>query len=281
MLLPCIPSEITDRIIALLWPDMAALRCCTMVCRRWLPASRYQLFMELNLRNHIAYDLLVSNILHSDEARSSLMATHRIILDESRVLNLDTKSERCAAMRAHRFSHDFAGHLPGLRDLELRGVEWDLDIVVPHSSVHLAFTRFNSVRRLVLHRVNFPTFGLARRLLSALRSLESLVVSETFARPEQAAGISPVATRRPQRPALTSLELAGVMNERFVDCLVHFLCRTPTSSSLRVLRLSSERPRQSDGVPSESSGSVFESLGSCVETLALRDDHAGDGDNPI
>ncbi|TFK78538.1 hypothetical protein K466DRAFT_74169 [Polyporus arcularius HHB13444] len=209
------------------------------------------------------------------------MSTHRITLDEGRACSLDTKSERCAAMRAHRFFHDFAGHLPGLQELELRGVEWDLDIVVPHPSAHLAFTRFDSVRRLVLHRVNFPTFVLARRLLSALRRLQSLVVSETFARPEQAAGTSPGRTRRPQRPALTSLELAGVMNERFLDCLVHFLCRTPTSSSLRILRLSSERPRQSDGVPYDSSGWVFEGLGSCVETLALRDDHAGDRDNPI
>ncbi|KAJ7140788.1 hypothetical protein C8R44DRAFT_761885 [Mycena epipterygia] len=47
---PALPPEITDSIIHQLSPNIAALRICSLVCRAWLPASRYTLHKTLSLR---------------------------------------------------------------------------------------------------------------------------------------------------------------------------------------------------------------------------------------
>lgn len=47
---PLFPPEITDSIIHELSPNRPALRICSLVCRTWLPASRYILHDTLSLR---------------------------------------------------------------------------------------------------------------------------------------------------------------------------------------------------------------------------------------
>lgn len=47
---PALPPEITDSIIHQLSPNIAVLRICSLVCRAWLPASRYALHKTLSLR---------------------------------------------------------------------------------------------------------------------------------------------------------------------------------------------------------------------------------------
>jgi hypothetical protein len=46
---PTFPSETFDEIIDHLHPDKAALATCALVCRSWLPSSRYHLFAEVNI----------------------------------------------------------------------------------------------------------------------------------------------------------------------------------------------------------------------------------------
>lgn len=59
-----IPPEITDRILDLLYNDHATLRSCSLVCKEWLPSSRFHIFDTLELPDlstqHKFADLLES-----------------------------------------------------------------------------------------------------------------------------------------------------------------------------------------------------------------------------
>ncbi|KAJ7502625.1 hypothetical protein B0H11DRAFT_2274750 [Mycena galericulata] len=55
---PVFPPEITDCIIHELSPDLPVLRLCSLVCRSWIPASRYILHETLSLRGEDIPDFL-------------------------------------------------------------------------------------------------------------------------------------------------------------------------------------------------------------------------------
>jgi hypothetical protein len=44
-----LPAELTDRVIDFLHSDELALETCSLVCKNWVPASRYHLFQNLYL----------------------------------------------------------------------------------------------------------------------------------------------------------------------------------------------------------------------------------------
>jgi len=50
---PTLPNEIQDRILDFLYDSNSDLKTCALVCRAWVPASRYHLFskVELNCTN--------------------------------------------------------------------------------------------------------------------------------------------------------------------------------------------------------------------------------------
>ena len=52
-MLPAIPQELSDTILDFLHDDMAALCSAGLVCRSWLPASRFHLFSEIELNRQI------------------------------------------------------------------------------------------------------------------------------------------------------------------------------------------------------------------------------------
>ena len=52
-MLPAIPQELSDTILDFLHDDMAALCSAGLVCRSWLPASRFHLFSDIELNRQI------------------------------------------------------------------------------------------------------------------------------------------------------------------------------------------------------------------------------------
>ncbi|KIK66711.1 hypothetical protein GYMLUDRAFT_911160 [Collybiopsis luxurians FD-317 M1] len=50
-----IPQELADVIIGFLYDDKAALFCCSLVCRAWMPTTRYHLFRCLQLKQAITH----------------------------------------------------------------------------------------------------------------------------------------------------------------------------------------------------------------------------------
>jgi hypothetical protein len=44
-----VPPELTDRIIDFLWDCQLDLRVCSLVCRQWLPASRWHIFETITI----------------------------------------------------------------------------------------------------------------------------------------------------------------------------------------------------------------------------------------
>ncbi|KAI0692425.1 hypothetical protein C8T65DRAFT_816600 [Cerioporus squamosus] len=89
MPIPSLPAEVTDDIIT--WVPMlfpSPLECyptllsCCLVCSRWLPASRHQLFREVYLKSPQHYDLLVARVLRQENMRAIywlfvLLRSHR------------------------------------------------------------------------------------------------------------------------------------------------------------------------------------------------------------
>jgi hypothetical protein len=52
-MIPAILQELSDVILDFLHNDVAALCSAGLVCRSWLPASRFHLFSEIDLVNHV------------------------------------------------------------------------------------------------------------------------------------------------------------------------------------------------------------------------------------
>src|SRR5271170_4062894 len=46
---PALPNEIQDRILDFLHDAKPALKACALVCRAWVPTSRYHLFSDIRL----------------------------------------------------------------------------------------------------------------------------------------------------------------------------------------------------------------------------------------
>jgi len=47
--MPALPNEVQDRILDFLHDDKLALKACALVCRTWVPTSRFHLFRQIQL----------------------------------------------------------------------------------------------------------------------------------------------------------------------------------------------------------------------------------------
>ena len=53
-MLPAIPQELSDTILDFLHDDVTALCSAGLVCKSWLPASRFHLFSDIQLNTRVA-----------------------------------------------------------------------------------------------------------------------------------------------------------------------------------------------------------------------------------
>ena len=201
---PYLPGEITDLVIGHVSPDSYSLCSCALVRREWLPASRYHLFLTIQINNPTAYTLFVERVLRSAEMKIWLEHTR-----ELRLLNIED-TETVAGFPSpfgKRSLYEFAGHMPGLESLELFHVDFINGGFPP--GAYVAFSRFASLRTLALTNCLFPSFTAFRRLLAGLLSLRDLALSNVHWLPVFPHHYSHL-IGAPQRPLLDSLFIADV-----------------------------------------------------------------------
>ncbi|KAI0333676.1 hypothetical protein GY45DRAFT_1432114 [Cubamyces sp. BRFM 1775] len=237
---PHLPAEVTDQIIFFVWPDRQALCQCALTCRAWLPASRHQLFREVEICSTQAYDALVCHVLHSDAMRPWLASVRRVrvvhpFIPKATSMSLGIPggpSDRRDFKQGHRFIHEFAGHLPNLQSLVLTGIDW-LQCTA-HPSLHLVLASFSRIEALALDFCRFISFNAFRRLivaLPALRALSVVIASWPTASPppmQIGATHSPV-----PRLALTRPLLQCMREEGCSRTILEWLSTTPSRETLR------------------------------------------------
>lgn len=115
--MPRIPSEISDAIIDHLHADTPTLKLCALVCKRWLPSSRFHLFRAIALHPYNYHKFFAA--MESSEGTLALYIRHL------------TLSEGTAGLIAGREWVEEPGvlsrlaKLPEVRTLRIEGMSWD------------------------------------------------------------------------------------------------------------------------------------------------------------
>ncbi|KAH9941427.1 hypothetical protein B0H21DRAFT_869953 [Amylocystis lapponica] len=158
-----LPIEVCEHIISLVKNDHRLLRACALVCRAWLPSSRYHLFHTVRLRRPSDLDLI---------ARTLTESSHLGTLVE--VLDLYYTYRRTSIHVISAFPGLLAGHLPRLESLSIEGFH---SAIIPPSFPDGFFNdlaQFHSVTRLNLLSIKFNTLSDLYNIICALPSLSVL-----------------------------------------------------------------------------------------------------------
>ncbi|RPD69476.1 hypothetical protein L226DRAFT_526628 [Lentinus tigrinus ALCF2SS1-7] len=162
---PHIPPEITDAIISAV-DDPHTLTRCALVCRDWLPASRANLFKDIRITNGRSYALLVERVLHSEHMGQYLTSARSLCITDDREHSLSSGGRLSLV--------EFAGKLPGLRELHVTSMDWTQQR--PSVKWPLLLAHFGTITSLTLHSCRFASFTDVRRLLTALPRLSALAI---------------------------------------------------------------------------------------------------------
>ena len=222
-----IPPEVTDITISFV-PDASTLCKCCLVCRGWVPASRCRLFEEISLKSEDQYDLFVSCVLRSSTMRPWLS----FITSLSMFLPLPSDGEDKIAGKCARgvFFYELTGQLPNLERLALFNLFWDRKNTYMHHRMFTALYGFSSVRQLEILNCRFPSFGLFRRMITALRQLTRLYLCliswPVPVPPQETTLLSHIASLQPL--PLSTLNLYSCISPEF---MYHFLLAMTTSLS--------------------------------------------------
>ena len=238
MPLPELPGEITDRIISNVWPDIASLLSCSLVCSTWLPASRHHLFTELRSPSKKSYDLLVSRVLRCERMRPCLASVRSVELIEYRIGAQLWEPLRPEEKIGQFFLNDFIGHLPNMRTLRFQAEDWIQ--CPPRPNAFAGFSRFPSLRILELFDCKFPSFALLCQMLSALPALSSLMINDVYWPPCPVNRCAPVCAPGSDSNRGPKLETLYFAMEGVNHCAWEFmdwLVRTPSQSSIRELEV--------------------------------------------
>jgi hypothetical protein len=255
-------SELYDRIIDHLHSFKHSLFACSIVCRSWLPASRYHLFLDVNLTPNLVRFLLssphametITPYLRDVTLGGAWIAEQRCEFDIviSFLLNL----ENSRGLHLETWSWDFLSHAS--RDLLLRS-EGDF---------------FQNVTNINMKYIHFPSSSLLLEFISRfpmLRSLSFDNVTWNSDEDRHSPQISGEAQSRIRRPLhLTKLYVRSCLLEPilywfFGDHIHHDVNGQGLSRpAIRVLALPEILPREFDIV-----GRVLRSLGSILQHLEL------------
>ncbi|KAI8976633.1 hypothetical protein BD414DRAFT_422849 [Trametes punicea] len=218
------PQEVVYRIIEAI-DDRDTLRSCALVCRQWLPASRYHLFQRILIASHSSFETLVQvrDAPHIAPAYENV-----------RSLQLRDDKER---PWLHLFPLLlFPDRFPRLFFLTMGQFAWDKH-PLPRTFLH-SCTQFRAVTTLNLSDGIFYSFAEFRRLVGAFKQLRRLFVDNVGWRysSQHPAGSSPSTSPRLQLlwfiPACTGA----------VPALVDWLLSSASVESLTDLQI-----RESDG----------------------------------
>jgi len=147
-----IPLELTDRFIDFLHSDRYALAACSLVCKNWLPASRYHFFqitvLNLTTRNVAAFVELLNS-------PACTIAKHALAIQIAYNSTFDTISPYLAQLK--------------INSLYLMNMQWDI------SEENLE-EKFGSIPALHLAVMTFPDRNRFNKLLAYFPSLETLSI---------------------------------------------------------------------------------------------------------
>lgn len=160
--LPNLPVEVWERVVDHLWEDYPELLACSLVCRAWLPRSRFHLLSRVLLQSRADIHSLARNLKSLDGLRDQI---HTLIVRGGR-----TEATRKPIPQIGTLAAMLARNPPHAEELGLWHACWR--DIPDNTFLHL--TTFTSVSRLTLAYVTFPnvlTFG---RLIFALPFLDVL-----------------------------------------------------------------------------------------------------------
>jgi len=200
---PAPPLEISEAIIDHLRSDKPALYACSLTCRSWVHASRSHIFSKI--------DLYPWNFLNFLEVLQSSTSPGRhvrqLILNEGRGrFEVEPRWTSGAAPV-------LAACLPGLKQLCIRQMQWDLLDQAAQAGI---IAGFKNVENLDLHHANFPTLAQTFEFISSFPSLNELSCDVVYwPRTED----TPAGQIRPP-PFLHSVRLGLCLKEHFVRWLL-------------------------------------------------------------
>src|ERR1700722_1285238 len=158
-----LPAELTDRVIDHLHSDKLALAKCSLVCKDWLPASRYHFFQtHIRLTNRNIHSFV--ELLNSP---ASTFLQHELNVDIFPGPYFDSHNPQSVNCIFDTMSH----HLLRLdiRSLRFMCVEWD----IKDEKLQEIFECFATVSSLELLAVKFSAPNQFIKFITSFLSLES------------------------------------------------------------------------------------------------------------
>jgi hypothetical protein len=217
-----INAEITDMIIDFLHDRPDALKVCSLVCRSWLPASRFHLFRSLTLRSHAPLRYSRNENPHPcNELLAIIQRNPNIAL-----LIHDLHIREGQEFRKENWINQALGlplllkSLPKLTALHLRRVEWTCITPELRDAFRRVFS-FPSLTNIDLELCYFP-FTSFVRLISTCQNLKSLNLRGTMIQNIPAIGATIYATIQREEAGypeqVTGRDKCQLDDLRITDC---------------------------------------------------------------
>jgi len=162
-----IPQELVDTIVDYLHADLHVLATCGIVCRAWLPSSRYHLFqcVFLNPQNTSKFSELLSS-------PCSTIATSVQFLEISNEV-IGRQNQSLYQWLEHSMIH--LADLTAVKSLRIRNMVWS---EVKPETKSILLCSFRILRELELWGVDFKTLTQLLDIACAFPSLERISVDD-------------------------------------------------------------------------------------------------------
>jgi hypothetical protein len=167
-----IPAEIIDSIIDFLHSDIHALGMCSLVCKSWLPASRYHLFHVVTIGAHNSNKF--QQLLRYRPSTWRKVVVHFVIGTVESSLSFPPKADPPFFTPRAKLIN-FIPRLPALRSLKMTRVILKR---YPQFSAWRSMDGFKTLTVIEMVFVQFTTCCTLLEILAAFSSLERLKLSE-------------------------------------------------------------------------------------------------------
>jgi hypothetical protein len=212
-----IPAELTDRIIDFLHSDRQALATCALVCKSWIPSSRFHLFEKLHINHKTTRTFM--GLLHSNHSTIEKYAQALWILDWKRMVQLAP----------------YLGRFLAFKSLVITGTQSDMKET--HADLCLWFHGITNLDVMSFRFMNpqcFSRFLDAFPLLELLRINLSGLSLHSPKNDAQSSTISLPLRIRILHISISSLMLPFLLNINFPPLVELILCRVTTNDLLDI-----------------------------------------------
>jgi hypothetical protein len=211
-----IPAELTDRIIDFLHSDKKTLATCALVCKSWIPSSRFHLFEKLHINHETTRTFM--DLLQSNNSTIEKYAQTLWILNWKRMVQLAPYLDRFLAFKS----------------LVITGTQSDMKET--HADLCLWF---HGITNLDVMSFQFTNTNCFSRFLDAFPLLELLRInlsglSHHFPDDAQSSTISLPLRIRVLHMAISSSMLPFLLNIHFPPLAELMLCRVSTNDLLDI-----------------------------------------------